>query len=104
MILNSVAVYFIIELDDMMVNRVDYEFVDEWLKDEYEMWMRAKFERRKTKNYKYSCIERTGRCILKCSSITEVSCVKWCIRIIAAIVPLGVLVCFNQKFSGVDRL
>eukprot|EP00483_Globobulimina_turgida_P009034 UN09052 len=31
MILNSIAVYFLIELDDMMVNRVDYEFVEVWL-------------------------------------------------------------------------
>lgn len=104
MILNSIAVYFIIELDDMMVNRVDYEFVERWLDDEYEMWMRVKFERRKQVGYEISCIEKVGRGILWCSSCTENNGVQWCIRALSVSIPFAVLICFNQKFDGTNVL
>eukprot|EP01084_Bolivina_argentea_P171053 296352_1 len=104
MILNSVAVYFIIELDDMMVNRVDYEFVDVWLKDELDMWMRAKYEKRRKVGYEIGCTDRVGKCILGCASVTEISCVKWIIRIFAVITPIFVFLCFDQNFEGVGHL
>mmetsp|Transcript_46006 Transcript_46006/g.41173 ORF Transcript_46006/g.41173 Transcript_46006/m.41173 type:complete len:310 (-) Transcript_46006:91-1020(-) len=100
MILNSIAVYFIIELDDMMVNRIDYEFIDTWLDDEYEMWMRMKYEKRRKFGYEVSCIEKLGRCILWCSSCTENAVVKWIIRFLALATPIAVLICFNQSFDG----
>ena len=94
------AVYFIIELDDRMINRVDYEFIDVWLNDEYEMWMRAKFQKRSL-NPQRSCIDSVGGCILKCTEITERPCFKWIIRLLTAVIPIFVLVCFDQTFEGV---
>lgn len=100
MILNSIAVYFIIELDDQMVNRIDYEFIEVWIKDEYEMWMRNKFENRRKAGYEQSCIDKCGRCILKISSIIDTACIQWTIRILTFTAPIFVLICFGQEYEG----
>eukprot|EP00485_Elphidium_margaritaceum_P003375 CAMPEP_0202693526 /NCGR_PEP_ID=MMETSP1385-20130828/7616_1 /ASSEMBLY_ACC=CAM_ASM_000861 /TAXON_ID=933848 /ORGANISM="Elphidium margaritaceum" /LENGTH=219 /DNA_ID=CAMNT_0049349215 /DNA_START=255 /DNA_END=914 /DNA_ORIENTATION=- len=101
MILNTLAAYFMIQLGELMVTRNDYEHVQKWIEDNYVTWRQQQIQIQRHRELRNrGCCKKCGQCWLDCSLVTDSLVFKGLIRLIAAVLPFVVLICFNPSFSG----
>mmetsp|Transcript_71310 Transcript_71310/g.87476 ORF Transcript_71310/g.87476 Transcript_71310/m.87476 type:complete len:316 (+) Transcript_71310:45-992(+) len=96
MALNSMAVYFITELDDEIVGPDDYANIERFLtSNEYETYMYRQWYNKETHEVTYYTL--IGNIILKFSLFTNSRTFRYIIGLFCLVAPVYVLICFDKN-------
>eukprot|EP01084_Bolivina_argentea_P072663 131930_1 len=94
MVLNSMAVYFIIELDDEVVGWSNYEHIEIFLEQKYESWMEKCKLRAERNNFRESWSTYLGKFVLFMLKWITYPSFRLIVFILSFAPPLYVLICY----------